>query len=346
MPDRMKILVTGVNGFIGSHFLDYVLENTDWEITGIDISDSYVCRYAGHSRFRFYKSDIGKDLDLIKNLLLQSDLAVLLAGIARPAEYIVHPLKVFELDFEYNYRMVKMCADVGVRIIFPSTSETYGLGGDTPMNEETTNLVLGPICETRWIYSNAKQMMDRIIFALGQEKALKFSIIRPFNWTGPRLDSLQHAKVRQARALTQMIYDVLFRHEVVIAGDGAQRRSFTWIGDGIEAIVAIIKAGDAANGKIFNIGNPGNNCSIREFAEKLLVVMREFPGMADAVSKTVLKTESYASYYGESYADTMNRIPDIGNVKSVAGWIPRVTTEDIIRRTLESVDLLWEKNSG
>lgn len=278
----MKILVTGINGFIGSHFLDYAIEKTDWEVLGIDISDSYVNRHIGNPRFTFHQLDIKGNQAQLRSLLSQSDLAILLAGIARPAEYIQHPMKVFELDFEYNYQMVKMCADVGVRIIFPSTSEVYGQGSDVPMNEEKTNLVLGPICETRWIYSNAKQMMDRVISALGQERGLKYTIIRPFNWTGPRLDTFAHAEQHQARALTQMLYDVLYRHEIVVAGDGCQKRSFTWIGDGIEAMASIIKAGDAACGKIFNIGNPDNNCSIKEFAQKLLSILEEYPETAPA----------------------------------------------------------------
>lgn len=330
----MKILVTGINGFIGSHFLDYALANTDWEIVGVDISDSYVSRYAGNGRFSFYKLDISGDDGLLRSLLSKSDIAILLAGIARPAEYMTHPMKVFELDFEYNYRMVKMCADAGVRIIFPSTSETYGIGSGEPMNEGKTNLVLGPICETRWIYSNAKQMMDRVIFALGQERGLRFTIIRPFNWTGPRLDSFAHAEQHQARVITQMIYDTLYRHEIILAGEGEQRRSFTWIGDGIEAVAALIKAGDAACGRIFNIGNPENNCSIREFAGKLLAVMKEFPETADAANHTVVRTQTYDSFYGRNYADSLNRIPDISNICAVTGWHPTASTDDIIRRTV------------
>lgn len=333
----MKILVTGINGFIGSHFLDYAIENTDWEIAGVDISDSYVRRYSDNGRFTFHKADISADDGQLRDLLSEADLSILLAGIARPAEYIRHPMKVFEIDFEYNYRMVKMCADAGVKVIFPSTSETYGLGSDQPMNEETSNLVLGPVCETRWIYSNAKQMMDRVIFAMGQERGLKFTIIRPFNWTGPRLDTFAHAEQHQARLITQMIYDIMYRHEIVIAGDGSQRRSFTWIGDGIEAIASIIKAGEASDGRIFNIGNPQNNCSVKEFGQKLLSVMKEYPGTVEAARQTVIRTRPYSSYYGRNYADTSNRIPDVSSIRNVTGWSPAVSTGDIIRRTVEYI---------
>ena len=94
----MKILVTGINGFIGSHFLDYAIANTDWKITGVDISDSYVSRYADDRRFTFHKADISGNAELLKRLLANCDIAILLAGIARPAEYMTHPMKVFELD--------------------------------------------------------------------------------------------------------------------------------------------------------------------------------------------------------------------------------------------------------
>ena len=78
------------------------------------------------------------------------------------------PLRVFELDFEENLRVVRQSVKYNRRVIFPSTSEVYGMSPDTPFNEETSHLVLGPICKQRWIYSCAKQLLDRVIWAYGR----------------------------------------------------------------------------------------------------------------------------------------------------------------------------------
>lgn len=331
----MNILVTGINGFIGSHFLEYALRKTDWDIVGVDISDSYVGRYVDESRFRFYKYDIARDLGKVKCLIAEADVVLLLAGIARPYEYIEHPLQVFELDFESNYRLVKLCAGMRRRIIFPSTSEVYGIGDSVPMNEDSSPLTLGPIWQMRWIYSNSKQMMDRVIFALSKEMGLRFTLIRPFNWTGPRLDTFEHAERHQARLLTQMIYDVLHRHEIILVGGGEQRRSFTWIGEGIEAIATIIREDEKSDGQIFNVGNPANNCSVRELADTLLAEMSSRPEFREAAAATRVRSLSPDAYYGKAYADTRNRIPDVGKIRNVLGWEPRATTAEIVSRTLD-----------
>lgn len=331
----MNILVTGINGFIGSHFLEYALRKTDWDVAGVDVTDSYVSRYEDESRFRFYRYDIAGDLGRVKDLIAGADVVLLLAGIARPSEYIEHPLQVFELDFESNYRLVKLCAEMHRRVIFPSTSEVYGIGGSLPMNEDSSPLTLGPIWQMRWIYSNSKQMMDRVIFALSKEMGLRFTLIRPFNWTGPRLDTFEHAERHQARLLTQMIHDVLYRHEIILVGDGEQRRSFTWIGEGIEAIATIIREEEKSDGQIFNIGNPANNCSVKELSDILLAEMSSRPEFRDAAAATRVKSLSPDAYYGKAYADTKNRIPDVGKIKNVLGWEPHATTAEIVSRTLD-----------
>ena len=116
------------------------------------------------------------------------DVVLPLVAIATPASYTREPLRVFELDFEANLDIVRKCVRYGKRVLFPSTSEVYGMSSDASFDEENSNLVLGPIHKQRWIYSCSKQLLDRVIYAYGQQQGLHFTLFRPFNWIGPKLD--------------------------------------------------------------------------------------------------------------------------------------------------------------
>lgn len=332
----MKVFVTGANGFIGSHLFEHAIEHTDLTLIGLDIADGNIKHLCGGDRAKFVRGDIFKDDDVIEELVRDSDVVLPLAGVARPAFYIQHPLRTFELDFEVNLKIVRLCAKHKKRLIFPSTSEVYGMCGDDELREDSSPLITGPIRETRWIYSTGKQMMDRVIFAIRAEMGLKCSIFRPFNWTGPRLDTFDDAKQRQARSITQMIYDVIERGCITIVGGGRQRRSFTWIGDGIDALTRmILDGGERTDGEIMNIGAPMNNISIKELAEMTLEAMSVTPRFADAAARTTIVEESPEKYYGPSYADTRNRVPSIEKISRLLDWRPTHKIDEIVRKTVE-----------
>ncbi|NBX04457.1 MAG: NAD-dependent epimerase/dehydratase family protein, partial [Alphaproteobacteria bacterium] len=149
----MKILILGVNGFIGSNLSAYILKHHDWDIIGMDLDTSRIGECLGHPRFHFTQGNIITDRAWVEEQVAQCDVVLPLVAIANPALYVKNPLAVFELDFEANLDIVRHCVKYKKRIIFPSTSEVYGMSDDTPYDEETSNLVTGPICKERWIYS-------------------------------------------------------------------------------------------------------------------------------------------------------------------------------------------------
>lgn len=331
----MKILVTGINGFIGAHFAEKVLNDTDWEIQGFDLRSDNISALANHPRFNFHEGDLFKDDDWLREQVRACDVVLPLAGIAKPAYYLKKPLWTFELDFEQNLKIVRWCAEYKTRIVFPSTSEVYGLSTGGELKEDESPLITGPITKTRWIYSRSKQMMDQVIFAYGQEHGLPFSIFRPFNWTGPRLDTFEDAEEHSARAITQMIYDVLCRGTISLVDGGSQRRSFTWIGDAVEGLIAIIADEKGhANGEIFNIGNPYNNFSIRELAEVIIYEMKKIPQFREKAEQAIIGDVSAESYYGKNYDDIENRNPSIEKIKSLIGWEPKTGLHDMVAMTL------------
>lgn len=143
-------------------------------------------------------------------------------AIATPIEYTRNPLRVFELDFEENLKIVRYCVKYNKRIIFPSTSEVYGMCDDKEFDEDNSRLIVGPINKQRWIYSVSKQLLDRVIWAYGAKEGLKFTLFRPFNWMGPRLDNLNSARIGSSRAITQLILNLVEGSPIKLVDGGEQ----------------------------------------------------------------------------------------------------------------------------
>ena len=165
----MKILILGVNGFIGNALTRRILTTRDWEVFGMDLYSNKLEESLDHPRFHFLEGDIAINKEWIEYHIRKCDLVLPLVAIATPMTYVKQPLRVFELDFEENLRIVRQCVKYGTRIIFPSTSEVYGMSPDAEFSEDDSTLVLGPIHKQRWIYSCSKQLLDRVIWAYGQE---------------------------------------------------------------------------------------------------------------------------------------------------------------------------------
>ena len=248
----------------------------------------------------------------------------------------VYSMIVFELDFEENLKIIRQCVKYKKRVIFPSTSEVYGMSPDQEFDEENSPLMLGPINKERWIYSCAKQMLDRVIYAYGAHEGLKFTLFRPFNWIGPKLDSIHTAKEGSSRVLTQFLYNILAGEPIQLVDGGNQRRSFTFIEDGIDALMKIIEnKNGCADGRIFNIGNPNNDLSVRELAEKLRAMVAEFPLYREKAEKCRIVETSSDTFYGKGYQDMLTRVPSVKRAKECLGWEPTTTVDDALRKTLE-----------
>jgi nucleoside-diphosphate-sugar epimerase len=331
----VKILILGVNGFIGHSLATRVLRETDWEVAGMDLGDDRIRDLLDHPRMRFLEGDISIHREWIEYHVKKSDVVLPLVAIATPATYVSDPLRVFNLDFEENLRIIRYAVKYHTRVLFPSTSEVYGMCPDEKFNEDTSPLVMGPIRKQRWIYACAKQLLDRVIWAYGQEEGLRFTLFRPFNWIGPNLDDPHTPKEGSSRVVTQFLGHMLRGESLRLVDGGRQRRSFTYIDDGIHALMRIIaNENGCAEGRIFNVGNPDNDCSIRELAELMVEILREFPGFEDLERRIRIEEVSSGDYYGEGYQDILTRVPDIENARKYLGWEPRVDLRESLRRTI------------
>ncbi len=332
-----KILILGVNGFIGHHLSQRILDTTDWEVYGMDMNSERVSDLMINPRFHFFEGDITINKEWIEYHVKKCDVILPLVAIATPATYVKEPLRVFELDFEANLPIIRQAVKYKKRVIFPSTPEVYGMSQDPEFDPENSNLVLGPINKPRWIYSCAKQMMDRVIHAYAQQEGLQYTLFRPFNWIGPGLDSIHTPKEGSSRVITQFLGHIVRGENIKLVDGGAQKRSFTYVSDGIDALMKIIEnKDDIANGKIYNIGNPKNNYSIRDLAALMMKLAAEYPEYAANLAKVQVLETTSGEYYGKGYQDTQHRVPKIANTMEDLNWAPTVTFEDALRAIFEA----------
>jgi nucleoside-diphosphate-sugar epimerase len=332
-----KILVLGVNGFIGHHLSQRIVAATDWEIYGMDMQTDRLADLLSEKRFHFFEGDITINREWIEYHIKKCDTVLPLVAIATPATYVREPLRVFELDFEANLPIVRACVRHRKRVVFPSTSEVYGMCRDESFDPETSELVLGPIGKPRWIYACAKQLMDRVIHAYGMEQGLDYTLFRPFNWIGSGLDSINTPKEGSSRVITQFLGHIVRGEPIKLVDGGTQKRAFTYIDDGIAALMKIIaNDGFVASGKIYNIGNPQNNYSVRELARMMLDLALTYPEYRDTAANVKLVETTADAYYGKGYQDVQNRVPNIEATCADLGWKPTVTMEESLRKIFDA----------
>lgn len=345
---KTRVLILGINGFIGSTLAEKLLVSGKFEVFGMDIELNNLSSIIGNPDLQVFKADITKEKDLVDYYIRNSDVVLPLAAIATPAEYTRNPLKVFNLDFEANLEIIKLCYRYKKRVVFPSTSEVYGMSPDEFFNEKTSLIVTGPICKERWIYSCSKQMLDRVIYAYG-ESGLDYTIFRPFNLMGPRLDSIEKAKTNRCRAITKMVHDLVMGEPITLVNGGSQKRCFIYIDDAIDCLFRIVvNAENQCEKEIINIGNPDNEYSIKEMAEMVIEsytsnpLSKSFPKPLEPIVKDGEQN------YGEGYQDCEHRKPDINNAYKCCGWKPSTDMKSIVDKTVdyflkEAIDM---KNKG
>ena len=332
-----RILLLGVNGFIGHHLSQRIITATDWEIYGMDMQTDRITDLLPEKRFHFFEGDITINREWIEYHIKKCDTVLPLVAIATPATYVREPLRVFELDFEANLPIVRACVRYRKRVVFPSTSEVYGMCRDDEFDSDASELVLGPIGKPRWIYACAKQLMDRVIHAYGMQEGLDYTLFRPFNWIGAGLDSINTPKEGSSRVITQFLGHIVRGEPIKLVDGGTQKRTFTYIDDGIAALMKIIaNGGGVAGGKIYNIGNPRNNYSVRELARMMLDLALTYPEYRESAAKVKLVETTADAYYGNGYQDVQNRVPKIDNTCADLDWQPIVTMDESLRHIFDA----------
>jgi UDP-apiose/xylose synthase len=341
-----KIALLGCGGFIGSHCLDAFLADPSNQVEGWDWSSAKIAGHLGRPNFRFHPGDIYAQADL-RDRFAACDVVISLAAICNPSQYNTRGLDVIESNFIQARKIADLCGEAGRWLIQFSTSEVYGQtlahwtgAGETraelyEMDEEETPLLLGPVSSQRWSYACAKQLLERYIFALHKERGLEFTLVRPFNFLGPRMDFLPGREGEGLpRVLACFTAALLDRRPLPLVDGGTARRTFLAVEEAVQALVRMVERPAAAKNRTFNLGNPANETTIKGLAE----LMREAAAsITNDGSYRSLPLESVpaATFYGEGYADSDRRMPRIDRARNHLGWEPREGLPAILRRTLE-----------
>ena len=195
---------------------------------------------------------------------------------------------------------------------------------------------MGPIKAQRWTYAAAKQLLERVIYAYGSEGKLEYSIVRPLNFVGARMDYIPGIDGEGTpRVLACFMDALMFNKPLQVVDGGHARRTFTAISDAVEAIIKIIDRPEQARNQIFHIGNPTNECSMRELAELMIELYQEIRDEHRSRDFSI-ETVSSEEFYGEGYEDCDRRVPDISKAQELLDWNPEVGLRDAMRIAIES----------
>ncbi len=174
--------------------------------------------------------------------------------------------------------------------------------------------------KSRWIYSCSKQLLDRVIWAYGQEGKLDHTLFRPFNWIGPGLDRMMTPKEGSSRVLTQFLGNIVRGEDIKLVDGGTQRRCFSYISEGISCLLKIIaNKGTGRHRQDLQHRQSANDLSIRELAEMMLAIARSIPEYAQFAKPVKLIDVSAEKYYGTGYQDVRARRPWIKNTVEELG---------------------------
>jgi dTDP-glucose 4,6-dehydratase len=303
----VRFLVTGACGFIGSHLCDRLLAEGH-HVVGLDNASTgrlaNLAHLQGHPRFQFQHRDL-LDMDGLEGDL---DWIMHFASPASPPRYMALGLETLRVNAEGTWKLLEMARQKGARLFLASTSEVYGDPQVHPQPETYWGNVnpVGP----RAVYDEAKRYAEALVVAYHRRHGLPVRIIRIFNTYGPRMDP------QDGRVVTNFIRQALQRQPLTIQGDGTQTRSFQYISDLIDGIMALLEVDYPLP---VNLGNPQER-SVLELAR----LVQELAG-----------TDCPLEFVPRAQDDPQRRCPDISLARRLLLWEPRVDLREGLLRTLE-----------
>jgi len=302
----MRILITGVCGFLGSHLCDYLLEKGH-QVIGMDnlITGKMdnTAHLLGRKDFHFIKQDVTGYI-YIKDKL---DYILHFASPASPIDYLQLPIQTLKVGSLGTHKALGLAKEKGAKFLLASTSEVYGDPKVNPQPENYWGNVnpVGP----RGVYDEAKRFAEALVIAYHRVHGIDIKIARIFNTYGPRM------RANDGRAVPNFITQALKNDDLTVYGDGSQTRSFCYVSDLVEGVYKLMLSD--VNEPV-NLGNP-DEISILGFAKKVL-------SLTASRSRIVFKPLPQN--------DPRVRCPDISKAKELLGWQPKVSMKGGLIKTI------------
>jgi UDP-apiose/xylose synthase len=327
----ITVAIVGCGGFIGCHLLDAILTRTKWRVFGVDLDFYRIQHRLNDERCEFMVADLA-DKSVVERIA-KYPIVVNLAAICVPSRYMAEAPEVIRSNYDHPAALADACAKSGSWLIHFSTSEIYGR---TPADsgllvEDETELTFGPVTASRWSYATAKLLTERYIAGL---KNLKWTVVRPFNFVGPYMDFMPGVDGSGIPRVLANFSSALVRGEPLkLVNGGVAKRSFTSVFDAVDFMFALFETGDVAFSQAFNIGNPDNELTIAELANKMRKIFAEIKSVN---VETIPEPEvvSGVEYYGEGYEDSMRRLPSVEKAKRLLGFKAKTPIDVVLRESL------------
>jgi len=319
----MRVLITGGAGFVGSHLAEALLERGDEVFVIDDLSTGSIdniTHLKSHPKFH-YTIDTITNEPVLAELLDRCDTIVHLAAAVGVKLIVEAPVRTIETNVHGTEVVLKLANKKKKLVLIASTSEVYGKSTSVPFREDA-DLVLGPTSKHRWAYACSKMIDEFLALAYWKERKLPVIVVRLFNTVGPRQTG-QYGMV-----VPSFVRQALTGQPITVFGDGSQSRSFTYVGDVVRAMVALINEPKAI-GQVFNIGN-GAEISIVDLAEKI----KSLTGSQSPIVKI-----PYDQAYEAGFEDMPRRVPDISKIRALVGYEPTVQLDDILARVIQSLQV-------
>ncbi|MCC7496546.1 MAG: SDR family oxidoreductase [Bryobacterales bacterium] len=303
----MRILISGVAGFIGSHLADGYLARGH-RVVGLDNfitgSQANLAHLVSVAEFELRPLDVAAPFSIEGPF----DLVIHAAALASPRDYLAHPIESLDVGAAGTRNLLEIARRDHARFLVTSTSETYGDPAEHPQKETYWGNVnpIGP----RSCYDESKRYSEALTMAYHRVYSLPTRIARIFNTYGPRMQAAD------GRVVPELIGQALAGRALTIYGDGAQTRSFCYVSDLVDGLMRLAESGDALP---VNLGNPAE-ITIGDFA----AVIRRLAGSSSAIE-----------YHPLPQDDPRRRRPDIARAQNLLGWEPRVPLEQGLRETIE-----------
>ena len=320
----MRALITGGAGFVGSHLAEHLLAGGHEVLILDNLSTGSIDNIAhlkGRPRFS-YTIDSVSNGPLVAELIDRSDVVFHLAAAVGVKLIVEQPVHTIETNVHGTEVVLKHASKKRKLVFIASTSEVYGKSIDVPFREDA-DLVLGPTEKHRWAYACSKLIDEFLALAYWKERRLPVVIVRLFNTVGPRQTG-QYGMV-----LPNFVRQAMAGEPITVFGDGTQSRSFTYVGDVVDALVKLAQEPRAV-GHVFNIGNT-EEITITQLAQRV----RALTG-----SRSSIRYIPYDEAYEAGFEDMPRRVPDIAKIRQLIGFQPSVPLETIIQRVVESLQVV------
>jgi UDP-glucose 4-epimerase len=318
MSGRVRYLVTGGAGFIGSHLVDRLLDRGGHVTVLDDLSTGRRENLTHRERDPRLRSvwDTVLDAPLVDRLVADADVVLHLAAAVGVKYVLEHPLHSLRVNVRGTENVFDAADRHRRKVVLFSTSEIYGKSPDVPFREDADRL-LGPTTVHRWSYSTAKAVDEILARAYHEEHGLPTVIVRAFNTCGPR------QRGRYGMVIPSFV-DQAIRHEpITVYGDGTQTRCFCSVLDLVDAVEALLGCEEAV-GETFNVGS-SEEVSIIQLARRI----RE---LTESRSEIILVP--YAQAYEPGFEDMSRRVPDLRKIREFVGYVPRRSLDDILHAVI------------